>query len=250
MTTHAVRLHAGGLLLAAMCCAGPATAQSAGDGFLFKRPVGSLAVLVGFNRATAGGDLFSFVTDELTLSRGDFSAPTLGADLSFWLSPRGELTVGVAVAATRARSEFRDWVDQGNLPIEQTTTFRRAPVTVSAKWYLADRGRSIGRLAWVPARYAPYVGVGVGWTWYRFRQAGDFIDFTDNHVFRDTFQSKGWAWTGHVMTGVDVSLGARFFVTTEARYTRSRASLSRDFVGFNGIDLSGFTMTAGLAARF
>lgn len=250
MTTDAVRLHAGGLLLAAMCCAGPAMAQRAGDGFLFKRPVGSLVVRVGFNRASAGGDLFSFVTDQLTLSRGDFSAPTLGADLSFWLSSRGELAVGVAVVATDARSEFRHWVDQANLPIEQTTTFRRVPVTVSAKWYLTSRGRAIGRFAWVPARYAPYVGVGVGQTWYRFRQVGDFVDFTDNHVFHDTFHSRGWAWAGQAMTGVDVSLGARFFVTTEARYTRSRASLSRDFVGFDGIDLSGFTMTAGLAARF
>jgi hypothetical protein len=52
------------------------------------------------------------------------------------------------------------------------------------------------------------------------------------------------------MAGVDVSLGARFFVNAEARYTRARAPLGRDFVGFDGIDLSGFTMTAGLAARF
>lgn len=250
MKQHGRAVHAGLALLALTCLALRAEAQNGGDGFLFHQPAGSLALRVGVSNATAGGDLFAFVTNELTLSRGDFSAPLFAIDLGFWNSPRGELSLGVTVTGTRTRSEFRDWLDQNNLPIEQTTTLRREALTMSAKWYLAPRGRSIGRLAWVPSRYAPYVGAGVGRMWYRFRQAGDFVDFTDNHVFNDTFQSKGWTWTGHAMAGVDIAISAPLFVTAEARYTRAAANLGRDFVGFDRIDLSGLTVTAGLAARF
>lgn len=248
MTKHV--LHGGGLLAVALCVARPAVAQGAGDGYLFKQPVVSLTLRAGFSRPNAGGDLFSFVTDELTLKRGDFSSPALGFDVGFPISPRGELVLGVAFAGTSTRSEFRDWVDQNDLPIEQTTTLRRVPVTLTAKWYLTSRGRAIGRFAWVPARYAPYVGIGGGAMWYRFRQSGDFVDFTDFHVFGDTFDSSRWIRTGHAVAGLDVSLGARFFATGEGRYTLARAKLSRDFVGFDPIDLSGFTATAGIGVRY
>lgn len=248
MTKHIV--HAGGLMVVALCVARPAVAQGTGDGFLFKTPAASLTLRAGFSRPTAGGDILSFVTNQLTLTRGDFNSLTLGLELGFPLPPEGELVFGVAYAGTSTRSEFRDWVDQNDLPIEQSTTFKRVPVTVTAKWYFTPRGRAIGRFAWVPARYAAYVGIGGGAMWYRFRQTGDFIDFTDNGVFRDTFNSSRWTKTAHALGGLDVSLGPRFFVTGEGRYTLAKAELSRDFIGFDPIDLSGFSATAGIAVRF
>ena len=68
-------------------------------------------------------------------------------------------------------SEFRDYVDNNRQPIQQTTEFRRLPLTGSLKAYLSKTGRSIGHFAWIPSRYAPYVGGGGGAMWYRFRQA-------------------------------------------------------------------------------
>ncbi len=67
--------------------------------------------------------------------------------------------------------------------------------------YLADPGRSIGRFAWIPNRFAPYVGAGGGAMWYRFRQEGDFIDFDTLKVFPDTFDSDGWTPTVHGVRG-------------------------------------------------
>jgi hypothetical protein len=227
----------------------PALAQRAGDGFLFREPVASLALRVGIDRPLAGGDLFRFVTDELTLSGGDFSSVALGAELAFRLSPRGDLVLGVGYAGTTARSEFRDWVDQDNRPIEQTTRLRRVPLTASARWYLADRGRSVGRFAWVPARAAPYVGVGFGGMWYEFLQDGDFVDEQTLNVFHDRFRTSAWAKTAHAMLGLDVALGARFVTTMEGRYTLTKARPDGDYRGFDRLDLSGFSVTAGLGIR-
>jgi hypothetical protein len=240
------------LLLAATAAAAvvrPSHAQSAGDGFLFQVPNGTWGVHAGFDRALAGGDIFSFVTDQLTLSRADFSSATLGANVAIRLTPLLDIAFDVAYANAEHRSEFRDWVDQNNLPIEQTTSFRRVPVTVSVKRYLTPRGRSIGRFAWVPARRATYVGIGAGMMWYRFRQVGDFVDFQTLNVFPDDFQSSAWTPVVHTLAGVDVALGRYFVLTGEGRYTWAKGSMGRDYVGFNRIDLSGLSLTAGFSVR-
>jgi len=242
---------AGGTLVAAVLLAAPSVqAQGSGRGFLFSEPVASLALRGGFDRAMAGSDIFSFTTTQLTLDRGDFSALTVGADLSFRVTPRIDVVFGGAYAGTSAPSEFRDFVDQDDLPIEQTTSFRRVPLMASVKAYLTPRGRSIGRFAWVPARYAPYVGAGGGAMWYRFRQQGDFINFRTNDVFSDDIASSGWTPMAHALAGIDYSLSPRFALTGEGRYAWARANLSEQFEGFDRIDLSGFTATAGISVRF
>jgi len=237
------------MLLAVAAVVRPSHAQRAGNGFLFRVPDGTLGVHAGFDRALAGGDIFSFVTDQLTLTRADFSSATLGGNLAIRVTPVMDVAFDVAYAAAERRSEFRDWVDQNDLAIEQTTSFRRVPVTVSVKRYLTPRGRSIGRFAWVPARRATYVGIGAGMMWYRFRQVGDFVDFQTLNVFPDEFQSSAWTPVVHALAGVDVALGRYFVLTGEGRYTWAKGPMGRDYIGFNRIDLSGLSLTAGLSVR-
>src|SRR5450830_739128 len=122
----------GGFALAALVlAAAPATAQGTGDGFLFKAPAWTFTIRGGFDRANAGSDIYAFVTDELTLSRRDFSAITLAADVGVRMSARLEAVFGIGVSHTATPSEFRHWVDNNNQPIEQTTTFARVPLTAS-----------------------------------------------------------------------------------------------------------------------
>jgi len=240
------------LLLAATAATAvvqPSHAQRAGDGFLFQVPTGTWGVHVGFDHALAGGDIFSFVTNQLTLTRADFSSATLGANVAIQVAPLMDIAFDVAYAGAERRSEFRKWVDQNNRPIEQTTFFRRVPVTLSVKRYFTPRGRSIGRFAWVPARRATYVGIGAGMMWYAFRQVGDFVDFQTLNVFPDDFQSSAWTPVVHALAGVDVALGRYFVLTGEGRYTWAKGPVSRDYVGFNRIDLSGLSVTAGFSVR-
>jgi hypothetical protein len=230
----------------------PATtlAQDAGKGFLFGTPMGSATLRAGWSAPRAGGDLFAFTTNQLTLNRGDFSSPDFGMDLSFHLFGRTELVVSGDYAGVTKKSEFRGFADNNELPIEQTTTFRRIPITATVKQYLTSTGRSIGKFAWIPSRAAVYVGAGGGAQYYRFQQEGDFIDFDTMNVFPDVFKSEGWAPSAHVLTGFDYTLSPRWAVTTEARYTWSHANLSNDFSGFRPLDLSGFATNVGLTVRF
>lgn len=235
---------------AALHPAQPAGAQSRGNGFLFGPARGAVTLRGGFDRANSGSDIFSFVTRQLTIDKSDFRSSTLGGDVAVNVGPRLAVLVGTSFSRTKTPSEFRDWLDNRDLPITQTTSFSRVPVTAGLKLALTAPGQSIGRLAWIPARYTPYVGAGGGVMHYRFEQSGDFIDFDTTRVFFDEFSSKGWTPTGHAFAGLDVSLSPRFVFTTEARYEWARTKLGADFAGFDPIDLSGVKMTAGFSIRY
>ncbi len=239
------------LVIAALAAAPRAArAQSGGNGFLFGAPAMSFSVRTGYDVALANSDLFSTVTSELTLKKSDFSSPLIATELGFRLNDQVDAVLGLGYARSAAQSQFRGWLDNNNLPIQQSTSLTRIPLTVSLKAYLEPRGRAIGRLAWVPAKVAPYVGVGAGTMWYSFRQGGDFVDTTTTNVFSDVFQSSGWAPTAHLFVGSDFAITPGTAFDVEARYTWANATLGQDFVGFNRIDLSGVSLTAGLTFRF
>ncbi len=92
----------------------------------------------------------------------------------------------------------------------------------------------------------PFVGGGGGLLWHRFEQVGDFVDFADLSIFSGVFESDGWTSSAHVFGGADVKLGRRLFLTGQARYQWADASLSRDFVGFDPLDLTGLEITVGV----
>ena len=250
-TSARFRLPAAAAAVAAtLAVASPSSAQGSGDGFLFQKPVGAFVLRGGFASATASGDLYSFLTNQFTLNKGDFRSPSFGADLLVTVAPRVDLDFGVGYAGWKKPSEFRDFVGTDNLPIAQTTSLARVPLTAGARFYLAPPGRSIGKFAWIPNKFVPYVGAGGGMMWYRLRQTGEFIDFQTTDVFPDEFESSGWTGTAHAMAGADYAITPRLALTGEARYTWAKTSLGTDFTGFDGIDLSDFGVTLGLNVRF
>jgi hypothetical protein len=240
----------GALLVAFLAMAALAQAQDTGNGFLFKAPVGEISFRGGFDRAIAGSDVFAFAVKELTLNQRDFSSMTFATDVDYGLTPRLSVRFSFAVSQSTTPSDFRDFVDNNRQEIRQTTGFIRVPLTASVKAYLANQGRSVGHFAWIPRRYAPYVGAGGGAMWYRFEQQGDFIDFATSKVFPDHFLSDGWTPTLQAFFGTDVSLNPRFAVTAEGRYQWARSRLSTDFSQFQPIDLSGLALTAGFSIRY
>lgn len=242
--------HIFGVILAVGITSSAVAAQSTGDGFFFGRPTGSLTLRAGYDRATARSDLFSFTSNQLTLSRTAFSSPVLEADLAFRIAERTDIVFASAYSGLPRSSEFRNFVDQNGNPITQTTTFRRVPVTVSARQYLTSPGRTIGNLAWIPARIAPYVGVGGGAIWYDFRQTGDFVDFQTNNVFSATMQSSGWTPAAHALGGVDFTITPRLALTAQGKYLWAKGRLGGDFSGFDRVDLGGLSTTVGLSVRF
>ena len=239
-------------LVVAALLAGAATssfAQSAGDGYLFHSPNVTLTVRGGYSLANARSDVFDDVTRDLTLDRGDFSGFTVGGDLNTHLTDRLDVVFSAGFSRSKHKSEFRDFVDNNDQPIEQTTTFERVPVTANLRLNLAAPGRTIGRLAWVPSRIVPYVGAGIGAMRYRFKQEGDFVNFATNGVFPAVLLAEEWTIVGQGQAGLDYNVSPQLGISFDARYLHARGELGPSFKGYERIDLSGVTATVGLSVR-
>lgn len=221
--------------------------QDLPDGdFLFRRPRGLFSIRGGFLSPRENSDLFEFLRDQLTIDKGNFGSPSFAVDVGYSLTPRFDIVGGFDLARQTVDSEYRDFVDNNLLPIQQQTSLRQNSFTGTARFALLPRGRSVGTYAWIPTRVQPWVGAGGGIIFWEFAQAGDFVDFEDLEVFTDSFQSSGASLGGHVAGGVDIQMYKRLFLATEARYIWASGTLSNDFVGFDPIDLSGFRISAGI----
>ncbi len=237
-------------------------AAQGGPGFLFRQPIVSVGLRTGYSLPRAGSDIFSHTQEQLThvvgrdghareIENSDFAGNYFGGEVSVRVSDHVDLAFGVGYTESITRSEFRDWVDTDDQAIEQTTKFAMTPVTLSAKYFLMDRGRSIGRFAWVPARLNAYVGGGVGVTFYNFDQVGDWVDFETSDIFNTQFKSNGNGKQLHALAGIDLTITKNIFLTGESRYLWADAALDETFFkGFNDVDLAGLQFSVGISARF
>lgn len=246
------RLTGTGLLtaavLAALLTSAPAAAQQS-DGFLFGRPHVTVGLYGGYALPGTGSEIFEFTRERLTVDEGDFRSAAFGGWVGLRASERFDVTLDVARAGVETSSEFRNWVDQDDRPIEQTTSFTRTAATLSVKAYAWDRGRAIGQYVWIPRRVSPYLGAGGGILWYGFEQEGSFVDFQTLDIFRDRFDSEGTTAVWHVLGGVDLSVTPWLLVRTEVRHAWASAEMDEDFVGFDPLDLSGFQGSVGVGVR-
>lgn len=218
--------------------------------FRFSVPGNSFGVRGGWTFNRAEGEIYDFLTDQLTLRSADFNAPTLAVDFSWRLSARIDAVIGFEYSSRSKRSEFRDFVDTLGIPIVQDTRLTQVPLTLSLKLYLTDRGRQVGRYAWVPASVIPYVGAGAGYTWYRLEQDGEFVDFVDLSIFEDRFVSDGWTIAAHAFAGLELKLNPSLGLVVEGRYQWASTDLGDSFVGFEPIDLNGARAMVGVNWKF
>jgi opacity protein-like surface antigen len=245
-----------GLVIATLGPASPAMGQDAD--FLFKRPVITIGLRVGYAVPRVGSEIFDFTRESLTVDKSDFYAPYFGVELGIRVNERVDVALGLGFERSDTHSELREWLDENgtpddfsdDLPIEQTTQFLRVPVTVSVKAYLWDRGRSISRFAWIPESWSPYLTAGAGFVYYQFEQFGDFVHFQTLDIIYDEFETSGTSPLVHLGTGLDFSLSPRWLFSSEARYSWANDRMGSQFVGFDDIDLAGFRVTAGFSARY
>ncbi len=224
--------------------------MGSGDGFLFRNPSLRVTVQGGFGQPRGRSDIFDFLTEELTLGRGDFGAGLIGASAAVRVAPRVEAGVSVSYAGRNMASESRSFVGEDDLPIRQTTGLHRVPLMVTARVSLRSQGRSVGRYAWIPTRLVPFLGAGAGPVWYRLRQTGEFVDNETLDIFEDQFESTGWTVGALASGGTDFALTPRVGMTVEGRYSWARGPMNRDFSGFNRIDLSGYDASIGFYFRY
>ena len=210
--------------------------------FEFDEPRMSVGFRGGWAFNRSKGEIYDFLTDELTLSKSDFDAPAFTVDFSWRLISWLDVVFGVGYSGRKQKSEDRHFTEVNGSPIIQDTRLTQVPLTVSLKIYPIGRGEQVGQYAWIRKAVVPYIGGGIGGTWYELKQKGDFVDKSvpgDEFIFSDEFTSDDWAFAQHVFAGVDIKLTRSFGLILEGRYYWADADVHGDFVDFNSIDLDG-----------
>ena len=226
-------------------------AQSSQPDFLFQMPKGSFSFRWTTNVLKADSDWFGFVRDQLTLDHGDFVSMGIAGDVSFGVTPRFDVVIGGEYTGRNVRSEYRDFVDNNRLPIEQNTRMQQMSFTAGVRYTLIPRGRSVSALAYVPTRLVPYVGGGAGVLHYDLLQYGDFIDIVDFSVFSDQLPSEGWTPTAYINGGLDWLLVKKLAVTVDVRYQLAAPELDESaWTGFEPLELSGIRISTGIRILF
>ena len=221
-----------------------------GPDFLFGRPRGWASLSGTWLLPRAGGDLFSFVSDQLTVDRSDFHARAVSGGVGVSLTPRLDIVTALEMSRHAIQSEYRDYVMPDRSAIGQTTRLDQSTIAAGIRFSPTGRGHEVSRYAFIPRRVTPYLGGGLNVVYYSFVQRGQFVDFADLKIFTDAFMSDGWAAGPYAQTGADLQVWRRVFVNVDARYAWVHSSLGPDFVGFQGIDLTGFKGSTGISVMF
>ena len=217
--------------------------------FRFKQPRVTLGIRGGYVFNRANGEIYQFLTRELTLGNNDFNAGVLAIDVAVRATSWLDVVLGFEYSHVSTKSEFRNFVEASGAPIRQRTELTQIPLTASLKLYPLGRGRRVGQYAWIRSTLVPYVGAGLGATWYKLEQDGDFVDFSDFTIFSDTLSTSAYAFSKHAFVGLDLKLTRNFGLVFEGRYQWARATVKGGYVGFERINLDGVRVMAGFSFR-
>ncbi len=170
----------------------------------------------------------------------DFNAVTAGGEYLVGLTRNLEAGLGVGVYSRSVPSVYRDFVNSDDSEIEQDLKLRIVPFTATVRFLpLGNNGG-----------FKPYIGAGVGVFAWRYSETGQFVDFNDNSIFRDSFSGSGASVGPVVLGGITVPIGA-VGVGGEIRYQAAKGDLpsSEGFAG-SKIDLGGMNYLFVVNLRF
>lgn len=172
----------------------------------------------------------------------DFNSATIGAE---WLVGVGhyiEAGIGVGYQRRTVPSVYLDFTHDDGFEIAQDLKLRVIPVTGTIRFL------PIGRKGAVQ----PYVGGGIGFFNWRYSETGEFVDFTDDSIFRARYVADGNAVGPVLLGGIRAPVGDVWLVGGEIRWQRAEGDTKADQTGLLGdkIDLGGWSVNVGFHFRF
>jgi len=228
------RLVFGGLA-ALLLSATPALAQDSVvgvhvGGFLLKGEDGR-------SRDDALANNLSFLSFDI----GDFNGPVIGGDYFISAGSFVEVGVGLGFYQRTVPSVYDRFVDTDGTEIEQDLKLRVIPVTATVRLFPLSRDGG----------FQPYVGGGVAINRWRYSEAGEFVDFSDGAIFRDSFVDEGTKAGPVFLGGIRFPIGASALLGGEYRYSTAKVDLDPS-LGFAGetLDIGGSTLLVTLQFKF
>jgi outer membrane protein W len=172
----------------------------------------------------------------------DFNGFSIGGEWLVGLSEYLEAGVGVGYYQKTVPSIYRNVTNVNDVEIEQDLKLRTVPVTATVRFL------PLGRRSGVE----PYIGAGIGAINWRYSESGEFVDTSDDSIFRNTYVAKGWAAGPVILGGLRFPVGDAFTIGGEARWQKAEGDTDRAESGLLGdkIDLGGWNAAVTFHLRF
>lgn len=210
---------------------------------------GFVTLKLGFFVPDGDSSFWRDTEDVFTLNVEDLEDMTVGVDFGVSVNPRAEFSISLDFYDATASSEYRDYVGDDGFPIMHDTSLEIIPVQATFKFLPGGR-YSEGRKYYALNKIIPYVGGGIGFYLWEYRENGEFIDFSDMSIYPEVFISDGVAVGAHLLGGIEIPFDPYWSVLMEAKYSIVDDDLNKDFGDFGKIDLSGWSFIVGTSFRF
>jgi Outer membrane protein beta-barrel domain len=187
------------------------------------------------------GDVIVADLDDLAFEVNNFNGFSVGGEWLLTLGKYFESGVGVGYYKRSVDSVYRGLVNADGSEIQQTLKFRISPFTASVRFLPVGHGT-----------VEPYVGVGVGVFNWRWSESGEFVDTSDNSIFRATYVADGTSVGPVILAGVRAPIGNAFDVGGEVQFQKATADIDQQETGLLGdkIDLGGWHALFTMHLRF
>ena len=230
------------MLVALGAGAAPASAQDQGVTFTFGyfAPKGQDSRVAGdVLNADRCLDV-TFQCEPLLFDVSDFGGATFSGEYNIGIGKYFEAAFGVGFTQQTVPSVYALVTRKpDNSEIQQDLKLRIVPFTGLVRFIPTGRRAPV----------QPYFGVGIAALRWHYAESGEFVDPSDNSIFRAQYVDDGTEVGPVVVGGLRAPMGDAFMIGGEVRYQKAEADLSNDFLG-NKLDLGGFTFQGTFTVRF
>lgn len=191
----------------------------------------------------ADGDVLVEDLQSLAFEIKDFSGPLVNGEWLIGFGDRIEFGLGAGYYQRTAPSVYADFVDSDGTEIAQDLKLRMVPLTATVRFIPFGR----------PGEFQVYAGGGVSFISWRYTETGEFVDFSDDSIFRDTYKASGTTVAPVVLGGVRIPMsGDVFALNGELRWQGGKGDIDMNETGLLGdkIDLGGISFIASFQIRF
>jgi outer membrane protein W len=207
----------------------------------------SFGVSVGFlsvrgEDARIAEDVLVTNLSSLAFNISDFSGATVAGEWLVGLGQNAEAAVGAGFYRQTVPSVYRGWTHDDGSEIFQDLRLRVIPFSATVRFLPFGRGNAV----------EPYVGAGLAVLNWRYSETGEFVDFSDDTIFRASYVGSGTAVGPLIVVGLRAPVGGEAIaIGGEIRYHRAEGTLpaDQDFLNTK-IDLGGITSQFTVHFRF
>jgi outer membrane protein W len=171
----------------------------------------------------------------------DFNGPLVNGEWLIGFGDRIEVGFGAGFYQRTVPSVYAEFVDSDGSEIEQDLKLRIVPLTATVKFL------PIGRAG----DFQPYVGGGAALLNWKYSEIGEFVDFSDGSIFRDSYVASGNTVAPILFGGVRVPVsGDVFAFNGELRWQGGKGDTTDTGLLADEIDLGGFSFIGSFQIRF